>query len=195
MPEEKTECIWSVRACEARDLDALRAICEETSSIPLRNEKDRQFLLMTFCDPYVLYASDSSFVAVDASGRPVGYIFCAADTRRFLRAFRQNVLPRVTRLGLRYAVMERGVCFKTSLCTLLAPAHMHIDLTASARRMGIGSALIDTLKAELASRGIARLQLTVGSKNVSAVRFYKKNGFRTVFRAFGVNMMLADTNG
>ena len=193
MSEEKTECKWTIRPCTRRDLDAVRAICEETSSLPLRNEKDRQFLLLTFCDAYVLYAKDC-FVAVDAADRPVGYILCAADTKGFFRAFRKNVLPRITRLGPKYGVMARGVCLQKLFCAFFAPAHLHIDLTASVRRMGVGTALMQTLKARLASQGIARVELTVSPKNVSAIRFYEKNGFRKRLTVFGSYLMLAGTD-
>lgn len=192
MSEEKTEFTWTIRPCREGDLEAARAICEETSSIELRDEKDRRFLLLTYCDPYVRYAPDS-FMAVDENDRPVGYVFCAADTRRFFRAFRKNVLPELTRLGLRYGVMGRGVCVQQTLCSLFAPAHLHIDLTASARRRGIGSALIGTLKAHLAQQGISRVVLTVSRSNVSAFRFYQKNGFRPLLKAFGACVMRAET--
>ena len=154
MPEERTGSTWTIRPCCARDLEAAREICVETSSIALRDEKDRRFLLLTFCDPYVKYAAESSFVAVDENDRPVGYLFCAADTKAFFRAFRKNVLPEITRLGPKYAVMGRGVCAMQTFCSAFAPAHLHIDLTAAARRKGVGTALMDTLKARLAARGI-----------------------------------------
>ena len=192
MAETNTDFVWTVRPCRAGDLDAMRAICEETSTIGLRDEKDRQFLLLTFCDAYVLYAEDC-FVAVDADDRPVGYILCAADTRRFFRAFRKNVLPQIVHLGPRYAVMARGVCFRQILCASFAPAHMHIDLTARARRRGIGTALIRTLKTRLAAQGVSRVVLAVSRENEAAIRFYEKNGFRKIFGAFGADVMRAET--
>ena len=192
--EKKNGAARAVRPCRAGDLQAARAICEETSSIALRDEKDRRFLLLTYCDAYVLYSTDC-FVAQAADGRVVGYVFCAADTRRFFRAFRKNVLPELKRLGLRYGLMGRGVCVQQTLCSVFAPAHLHIDLTASARRQGVGTALIEALKARLAARGIDRVVLTVNRKNVAAVRFYEKNGFRPVVKAFGACVMRADTAG
>ena len=193
MPEEKNDFTWEIRSCRAGDLEAVRAICEETSSIALNREEDRRFLLLTFCDPYVRYACDCSFVAADENDRPVGYIFCAADSKAFFKAFRKNVLPQITRLGPRYAVMGRGICFKQALSGSVAPAHMHIDLTAAARRRGIGTALIKTMKARLAAQGIKTVTLSVSEKNVSAIRFYEKNGFRTLLKAFGFRVMRAET--
>ena len=192
--EEKTEFVYTIRPCRAEDLEALRAICEETSTIALNSEKDRRFLLLTFCDAYVRFARDSSFVAADENGRPLGYLFCAADTKAFFKSFRKHVLPEISSLGPKYAVMGRGVCMMQTFFARFAPAHMHIDLTAAARRRGIGSALIGTLKAHLAARGIERLGLSVSKKNVYAIRFYEKNGFRLLIRAFGENLMRAETN-
>ena len=192
MSEPQTEPAWRIRPCEPRDLDAARAICEETSSIPLRDRRDRQFLLLVYCDYYVLYASDC-FVAVDASDRPVGYLFCAADNRLYLRAFRRHILPQIDRLGLKYALFARGVLVGHALFAVFAPAHLHIDLTASARRQGIGTALIRTLKARLAAQGIPRVRLTCGSSNKNAIRFYQRNAFRTVLKGFGETLMVAET--
>ena len=192
MADEKTGIPYAIRPCEKRDLDSARAICEETSSIELKTEQDRRFLLLTFCDAYVLYA-DCCFAAADENDRAVGYIFCASDTRRFFRDFRKHILPEIAALGPKYAVMGRGVCAAQSLCATFAPAHLHIDLTAAARGQGVGTALIQTLKAELKTRGIAKVGLTVSRKNVNAIRFYERNGFTTLLHAFGENLMRADT--
>ena len=190
--QETTTCAgWKIRPCAARDLEALRAICEETSSIGLRSQKDRRYLLLTFCDPYVLYSADC-FVATDPDDRPVGYVLCAADTRRFFRTFRKKVLPEIARLGPRYGLAAFGVCLQQMVCAVFAPAHLHIDLTASVRRRGVGSALIGTLRVHLAAQGVARVQLTVNGDNAAAIRFYEKNGFKTVVRAFGGRVMRAD---
>jgi GNAT superfamily N-acetyltransferase len=194
MPEETTELVYTIRPCRAGDLDALRAICEETSTIPLNGEKDRRFLLLTFCDAYVRFAPESSFVAADENDHPLGYLFCAADTKAFFKMFRKHVLPEIASLGPKYAVMGRGVCMMQTFCARFAPAHMHIDLTAAARRRGIGSALIAAMKKKLAARGISRVSLSVSRKNTAAIRFYEKNGFRSLVRAFGENLMRAETN-
>ena len=170
----------------------MRDICVETSSLPLRNGRDREFLLLTYCDSYAAYAPDC-FVAVDATDRPVGYILCAADTRAFCRAFRKNILPQIDRLGPRYAYASRALTALQFFGAAVAPAHLHIDLTESARRKGIGTALMDTLKARLAEQGIARVMLTCGSRNAPAVAFYRKNGFRTVLKVFGECVMLSGT--
>lgn len=182
---------YTIRQANADDLEAMRIICVETSSLPMRNEKDRQFLLLTYCDSYVSFGE--CFVAVDENGRVVGYILCAPNTREFLKLFSKNIQPQISKLGLRYAVASRGSLAAQKLLLPLAPAHLHIDLTESARRKGVGTALINTLKEHLSARGIDRVQLTCSSKNKAAIAFYKRNGFKTVVRCFGAYVMRSGT--
>ena len=82
---------YSIRPATESDLDAMREICIETSSMPLRDEKDRQLLLLMFCDAYVELTSDC-FVAVDEHDHPVGYILCGINTREFFRQFKKSIL-------------------------------------------------------------------------------------------------------
>lgn len=56
------------------------------------------------------------------------------------------------------------------------PAHLHINLTADARGLGIGSALIDAFVDDARGAGLAGVHLVTGrhSRNRS---FYARNGF------------------
>lgn len=190
---EKNEYSFSIRPCNAQDLDAVRKICIETSSLPLNNDKDRRFLLLMYCDSYIKSVSDC-FAAVDGEGNIAGYILCAADTREYLREFRKSTMPEIKRLGLSYSVTAKGICLAYRLTLPLAKAHLHIDLTASARRKGVGTQLMNTLKEQLAEQGISRVQLACGSKNKAAISFYRRNGFKTVFRGFGSCVMRGNTD-
>ncbi len=182
---------YSIHPFTSDDLYAMREICIETSSLPLNNEKDRRFLLLLFCDSYAEYGQ--CFVAVDENDSVVGYTLFAPKTRLFFKLFRKEILPQIKKLGFKYSLEARGMVFLHKLCVVFAPSHLHIDLTESARRQGIGTALINAVKNELANQGIKRVQLTCGSSNKSAISFYKKNGFKTVFRGFGSCVMRANT--
>ncbi len=184
---------YTIRPLRDSDLDAVREICAETSSLRLRDTRDRELLELLYCDPYVLYAAGDSFVAADENDRPVGYVFCAANTRAFLRDFRRHIIPQTDRLGLRRALYARAVLALEGLCPAAAPAHLHINLTACARGKGTGSALICALKSHLSGQGISRVQLTCGSKNKGAIRFYRRNGFRVFLRAAGACVMFSGT--
>ena len=69
----------------------------------------------------------------------------------------------------------------------------HMAVAEAHRGQGVGTALVKTLKAELKARGVSKIGLTVSRKNADAIRFYEKNGFHTLLRAFGENLMRADT--
>ena len=191
MADRKNAIQYTIRPANTDDLEAMREICIETSSLPLRDEKDRLFLLLSYCDPYVSYGD--CFVAVDGNGRVTGYILCAPNTREFLKLFIKNIQPQISKLGLKYALMSCSSIAAQKLLLPFAPAHMHIDLTEAARRQGIGTALINTLKERLSGQGINRIQLTCGSKNTAAISFYKHNGFKTAAKCFGAHVMFAET--
>lgn len=60
------------------------------------------------------------------------------------------------------------------------------------RGHGIGALLLDALLAECATRGIARLDVTVDAQNEGARRFYARHGFtqQRAFRLYGRDMHL-----
>lgn len=62
------------------------------------------------------------------------------------------------------------------------PAHMHIDLLPRTQGRGMGRRLIETVTAELRSRGVPGLHLGVAETNTAAIAFYDRVGFRTFSR-------------
>jgi GNAT superfamily N-acetyltransferase len=55
-----------------------------------------------------------------------------------------------------------------------------IALNALMPRQGIGTALVETLAAQLGSRGVREIRLTMTNDNLDALRFYQRRGFRIV---------------
>jgi GNAT superfamily N-acetyltransferase len=53
-----------------------------------------------------------------------------------------------------------------------------ITLNALMPRQGIGTALVETLAAQCAARGIREIRLTMTNDNLDALRFYQRRGFR-----------------
>ena len=72
------------------------------------------------------------------------------------------------------------------------PTHLHIDLTEKCRRQGVGTRLISALKEELKGRGINSIMLSCGASNKAAVKFYEKNGFKTIKNILGSNIMVTE---
>ena len=179
-----------IRQCEKSDQSALRDICEETSSIPCETDAQKAFLHLVFCDPYAETQTEHCFVAVDEQNTPLGYILCAPDTRAFLRIFWRDYLPKIDKLGLYFGIQGRGAQFIHAALCKTFPAHLHIDLSERARHRGTGTALMNALKAHLASMGIHTLFLSCAAKNETAVRFYLRNGFVCVATMFGAKLLI-----
>ncbi|MFI2364314.1 GNAT family N-acetyltransferase [Promicromonospora sp. NPDC019610] len=146
--------------------------------------------------PYVDHSPDLAWV-VEHEGRAAGYIVAVADTRAFAQWWAREWTPgfverhpapgpdtghhpgyteaqllrdgadpeRMVR-GLRHGELETH------------PAHLHIDLLPVLQRRGLGSQLIDTLRAALAERGVPGVHLGYAAENTSAAKFYDRYGFQ-----------------
>lgn len=66
--------------------------------------------------------------------------------------------------------------------TAAYPAHLHIDLLARARGVGLGRVLIDRLLADLRGRGVPAVHLVADPANHNAVAFYEHLGFEVLAR-------------
>ena len=182
----------TVRPCRETDLPALREICLETAFSPPKSEAEKQFLLWTYCDPYVCGDHTVSLVAADEADEAAGYIFCAPDCAAFAAAFRREYLPKIRTLSKRYALTATLNLWMYSFFSKRYEAHLHIDLSDAARHQGVGSRLMTELKAQLSSRGVRGLMLCCASKNENAIRFYLRNGFQIKIRAFGACIMACE---
>ena len=136
-----------------------------------------------FAGPYLEFQPDLAFV-VDVGGRVAGYVIAAADTRAFVERVRQEWVPT---FASKYPepsptdapIVAMGVDPERMLVPEVDeyPAHLHIDLLPELQGQGCGRALIDTLRAELARRGIPGLHLNMDPANLPARAFYDRLGF------------------
>ena len=136
-----------------------------------------------FAGPYLAFQPDLAFV-VDVGDRVAGYVIAAADTRAFVERVRQEWVPT---FASKYPepsptdapIVAMGVDPERMLVPEVDeyPAHLHIDLLPELQGQGCGCALIDTLRAELARRGIPGLHLTMDPANLPARAFYDRLGF------------------
>jgi ribosomal protein S18 acetylase RimI-like enzyme len=65
------------------------------------------------------------------------------------------------------------------------PAHLHINLLPEYQGKGYGTEMLETLFAALKERGINGVMLLASAENKGAIKFYKRNGFKTLVTAFG----------
>jgi len=184
--------MMTVRPYLEKDLPRLREICLETSSFQRHDEKTTTFLYLMFCDYYALCEPESVFVAVDKTDTAQGYILCAKEFKTYQRRFRRFFQPECDRLGPYYFGIVRAEMFAHGLYAKQYPAHLHIDLSQSARHQGTGTLLMEALKAHLRERGCPGVMLSCGAKNEKAVQFYLRNGFQIRKRLAGSYLMTFD---
>jgi putative acetyltransferase len=64
---------------------------------------------------------------------------------------------------------------------VLLPEHAaemkRVFVTASARRQGVGQAIVEAVEAGAAAEGVARMYLETGVKSDEAVRLYRRLGY------------------
>lgn len=179
-----------IRKYEPKDKEYLRKICLETSAFDINQKNMEKFLYLMFNDYYTETESDVCFVAVDKDDIPVGYILCSKNIKEYEKVFNAFYQPKIDALGLKYALMSRCEKAIHKLFSGKYPTHLHIDLTEKCRRQGVGTRLISALKEELKGRGINSIMLSCGASNKAAVKFYEKNGFKTIKNIFGSNIMV-----
>lgn len=141
-----------------------------------------------FVGPYIVGAPEHARVVADADG-VAGYLFGATDTRAFAAWAEASWWP-----GLRaqYPPLDDGSRDAEAIRLLHEPpvapdpivaeypSHLHIDLLARARGLGLGRVLIDGLLAELVARGSPGIHLEVGPTNDNAIAFYRHLGFEVL---------------
>lgn len=148
-----------------------------------------------FADLLILYYTDyepeSAFVPL-VDGEPAGYLLGCLDSRKCERITRQMVYPEILRNAIAGRYPDVGpvtwrYLWRMALQEIRAesvaapydryPAHLHIDLFESCRRMGIGSRLIEAFLCLLREKGITGVHLGTSSFHTEAIPFYRKLGF------------------
>lgn len=179
-----------IRKIKDSDKEALRQICLDTSSFDISKKNMKEFLYLMYNDYYTENEKDVCFAAVDENDEPVGYLLCCKNYSIYEKIFNESYQKKIDSLGLKYAFMSRSEKSLHKKFSTQYPTHLHIDLTAKCRRQGVGTRLISSLKEELKAQNIHSIMLSCGSSNKAAVSFYEKNGFKTVKKFLGSNIMV-----
>ncbi|MFJ7073137.1 GNAT family N-acetyltransferase [Streptomyces sp. NPDC098781] len=183
-----------IRRYRPEDREAVEDVCVRTAheggdSRP--HYRDPGVFPAAFALPYVVLEPDLAFVLDDGTGRAVGYVLGAADTPRFVRAFRAQWLPRVAGRhpepsGPPATPDERMVGLLHDPERMLVPevaaypAHLHIDLLPAWQGRGHGRALMGTLLGALRDKGVPAVHLSMVTANTPARAFYDRLGFHEI---------------
>ncbi len=151
---------------------------------------DRRLFFDSFYRYYTDTDNEHSFVAL-VEGRVVGFVVGCLDTRRYQRWFRTNLLfvlsqaiygkYKVGAMTSKFVLrMAKGYLRSEFIdCDLHDyPAHLHINLDAGWRQVGIGSRLLERYLEYLRENNSPGVHLHTTDRNVTACSLYEKFGFQ-----------------
>lgn len=196
----------AIRPYRPTDRDALYAICIRTGNAgrdATALYRDPRILPDIFTGPYLLLEPQLTFVLTGPEDRAAGYIVGAADTPRFVTAYRRDWLPLVAGRYPQPGAQRSGASCDAERIRELHhpesmlrddltgyPAHLHIALAPQAQGKGAGRALIDTYLKALRAAGIPRVHLSMSAANTGARAFYDHLGFHQIARPTPTRVLL-----
>jgi len=181
--------VTSIRPYRPEDRSAMFDICLKTADAggdATGMFRDDDLWGLLFAVPYVERHPDLAWIVEADDGRAIGYIVATDDTDAFERWFRDEWWPRFaerfprrdTPASPEEKMIEYGYRRGPGQNPNAEqyPAHLHIDLLPETQGQGLGRRLIETLFAELRSRGVKGLHLGMNPANVGAAAFYERLG-------------------
>lgn len=178
----------TIRPYQDKDKSNVRDICIVTAGAVNSSQKEKLFILNLYCDYYIEQEPQNCFVLANENDEAVGYILCSENMKRYIKntaVYRSRIKSK----GMIKYLFSWGEIIAHLPASKKCKAHMHIDILPPYQGKGYGTQLIDALKESLSAKGIHSLMLVVGSDNKNAVKFYKKNGFRS-FINFGKGILM-----
>lgn len=157
----------NVRRAGPGDWDAVRALCADTGAQgePV-DAAERAEFAERWTGPYRVLRPDWTFVAVE-EGKVVGYLTGSPDSLAFEEERHKTFKPEPD--SREFFPMD----FRLGLWSE-HPAHLHMNVAASARGRGAGRALLEAFFGELRARGVRSAHVFCGER---ASGYWKKAGF------------------
>lgn len=131
---------------------------------------------------YARECYDTCFVLVDDNDKPVGYILCEPDFKRYRKLYRKKDVPAIREINFSCGVEAWFFPVPYTFFGKKYPAHLHIDILEEYQNQGYGSKLMKTLLDELKGRGVPGVMLGTSAHNKGAIRFYKRLGFKILVK-------------
>ena len=182
------------RSAEGRVWEEIRTLCCRTgdNGSPIAQER-WEFFAKLWIEPYKRLLPEWTYVALSEES-VVGYLTGCPDSRKFARtkAWRMTLplLLQITfgryrhtpgahgfvRLTLGLSPKAEGRFSRELRCSIEVdyPAHLHVNVDAGYRRMGIGRRLMESYFDDLRSCGVVGIHLFCGA---DPVKFYRLLGF------------------
>ncbi len=188
-----------VRPYEHRDRGAVRFICCETGFMGEPVEaffEGREVFADMWSAYYTDYEPEHCLVA-QVEGRVVGYLLGATDTRRQIAVTRRAIIPRIAKNTIAtkcfWSLKTQRYIFKAIISAVKGefktpdvvseyPAHLHTNIIAGYRGLGLGKEMMRQWLEHLSSHGASGVHLVTTTYNTRAVSFYEKVGFVELFK-------------
>lgn len=183
----------TIRPFQPADRQALFRIAADTAFFgdPIEHYlDDRGIFTDLFYRYYTDFEPDLCWVA-EAGGAVVGFLAGCASSSKQERAIRRNLLPGVLKglLRRRYRLGKKTLRYAAvlGLAALLGeippanlteyPAHLHINLKADYRGLGLGRRLMAAYLDQLEQMAVPGVHLHTTNINQAACVLYKRMGF------------------
>jgi ribosomal protein S18 acetylase RimI-like enzyme len=180
-----------IRPYEPRDLERLYEICLRTGAAG----EDASHLVVEprlfgelYAAPYGVLEPEHALVVDDGTGRAIGYVLGAFDTRAFDARAEAEWWPS---LRARHPVGSGGNDLDELLISMIHhphgrddavllehPSHLHIDLLPELQGQGWGRRLMTAMEERLAADGSPGVHLGVSDQNQRALGFYLHIGYQ-----------------
>jgi ribosomal protein S18 acetylase RimI-like enzyme len=188
----------TIRSARPDDQAAAYYICLKTGDHGADGEPfsrdDPDALGRIFVGPYLAFEPELGLMLEDDDG-VCGYAFGAFDSRTFYARYESEWRPG---LCARHPMPQGDPSGWTRAQTVHSwyhhpdyycpepyeayPSHMHIDLLERAQGRGFGRRMMDEVMDRLRRRGSPGVHLGVSVRNVPAMGFYGRLGFRELIR-------------
>ncbi len=185
-----------VRPYQGSDRESIRKICCDTAFMGEEVEaffEDREVFVDFAISYYTDYEPESLFVAVEREA-VIGYIAGCLNSLKYQQIFQSRILPKTILKGIARGLLLKPKarvfllnCFKSLMKQEFKrplfreeyPAHLHINVAPSARRLGAGEMLMNKLLEYFKAKDIPAVQLSSISK--SGQSFFFKMGFTELY--------------
>lgn len=180
----------TIRPMEQYDIIDVEYICRMTAGEVCRREPVLgNVISKMYSTYYARECRETSFVLVNEKDRPVGYVLCESDYRRFRRDYLKNDVPDIWRLNKKHGLEASVFHVPYDVFGRKYPAHLHIDILPEYQSKGYGQEMIKTLLNKLKEMNIPGVMLITNRDNKGAIRFYERLGFKTLLAVGGPVIM------
>lgn len=167
-----------IRQYQQDDNKAVRYVCHASSTTPAHKASLR-LVCSLFCDFYLAQDKQYSFVATDEFDKPVGYVLCDVDFKRFASLYPTYIADVKKENPRDYRFTKKAL----KACDEIAddyPAHLQLNVLPSFQGRGIGRSLVDTAIARLRGEGVHGVHVVIKRTNTAAVAFFERLGFTSL---------------